>query len=653
MTNDCAITSFESALDQNAELRTAFSLINDALFWIDDRGSVVSVNPRAEKLLGGLIHESEKPVIWNLNPFRLRSSCEEEAKKARQYGAAANFTIENDEELYDCTIAPMQRGLLVSLRDRSGERQSSRRIKACEEFNVRMLQSSCDCIKVLELDGRISLLNEASQHLLEICDRRMLIGFNWLDFWDRPNDRNAAEQALEEARRGRIGRFTGTAHLRNGRVKRWDEIVTPILGSDHQPEKILIIARDITEQVEAEEQLKRAKDAAEVANSLKSAFLANMSHEIRTPLGAILGFAELLNDRGLSEKDRATYIDVINRNGEQLASLINDILDLSKVESGHFKTVKARFNPRELVEDVISLLSVKARQKSLSLKLEIEEGFPTVAVSDPVRLRQILMNIIGNAVKFTDQGSVLLQCGRRGQKLKFIVEDTGIGIAPDKVSELFKPFSQADVSSTRTYGGTGLGLVLARRMARLLGGDLQLEHSEKGRGSCFEITVENDCREAVNVEEAEVSSAAHQALDVMSNLSLEGYSVLIVDDAPDNQQLIARILKRAGARVEIATNGGEAVFRAMHEAFDIVLMDIQMPVLDGYSATQVLRDSGFRRPIIALTAHAMQEVRDKCLRCGFDNYLTKPIRRTDLLDLVSRTLHDGHRDQPHDAGDFH
>lgn len=403
---------------------------------------------------------------------------------------------------------------------------------------------------------------------------------------------------------------------------------------------------DVSEQVRVESQqrellknLELAKLEAERANQLKSAFLANMSHEIRTPLGAMLGFADLLRDPGLSRAEHANYLDILTRNGEQLAIIINDILDLSKVEAGHLKLDFTSVEPDTIAAEVISLLRVKSKEKNLALEYVRHESTPKTICSDPTRVRQVLLNLVANAIKFTRFGSVKIvsyggQAASGRNTACFEVIDTGLGISQEQQGRIFEVFVQGDESMTRRFGGTGLGLALSRRLARALGGDVQVVRSAIDKGSTFLFQIEDQ------VEKADLSAASDkvessQELEIRED-SLKGLRVLVVDDSPDNQQLIWHFLTRHGATVDAADNGMLGFRKALARDYDIVLMDIQMPEMDGYTATQRLRSAGYNKPILALTAHGMTEVRKKCLYVGCTDHLTKPINSKELVSSIVR-----------------
>ena len=395
------------------------------------------------------------------------------------------------------------------------------------------------------------------------------------------------------------------------------------------------IVLDTTDRVMAEVAMRDAKERAELASAAKSSFLANMSHEIRTPLGAIMGFVSLIKDEGASPQTVGNYINVIERNSTQLMRIIDDILDLSKVEAGMMVIEHIDFSLVELLSDFASLMGFRAREKGIVFELKATTELPDVVNSDPTRIRQILTNIVGNAIKFTDSGSVTLRVSYENDHLTFDVTDTGRGIAQDQVARLFQPFSQADSSTTRKYGGTGLGLVLTRRLSEALGGAFNLNSSEEGVGSRFVSRI------AVRLpERARFVRALGFASEPIRNAGVQGQlrdlRVLLVEDSPDNQALFSIYLNRAGAKIDIASDGQRGFEMAMSDNYDVVLMDVQMPIMDGITAVRKLRASGYSKPIVALTAHAMKEEKIRCLEAGYTGFLSKPIQRTELVDALAK-----------------
>lgn len=368
--------------------------------------------------------------------------------------------------------------------------------------------------------------------------------------------------------------------------------------------------------------------SSEKANRLKSLFLANMSHEMRTPLGAILGFTKLLQDPHLSEKDRTEYVSIIEKTGESLTKIINDILDLSKVEAGYLEIEKQNFSLAALLKEVRVLCEAKLGKKQVSVVVDVQEPFPDYVNTDPQRLKQILMNLLSNAIKFTEHGEVSIHCEATDDCLVFKIHDTGVGIPLNKQHLLFKSFSQVDNSLSRKHEGTGLGLVLSRHLARMLKGDVVLEESTPNMGSTFLVTIPYEVPNEPSQEQASKEETT-RALSIV-----KGKSVLLVDDSEINRLLLNRILSNQKMIVTTADNGEEAIQKATHADFDVILMDVQMPVMDGRTATQTLRALGYKKPIIALTAHAMKEDRDRCIEAGCNDYLTKPVD----FEILFRTL---------------
>lgn len=396
-------------------------------------------------------------------------------------------------------------------------------------------------------------------------------------------------------------------------------------------------ATDINDHKKIERELENAKEIAENANDTKTAFLANMSHEIRTPLGAILGFSELLKNAHLSSELRDQYIATISRNGQSLTKIIDDILDLAKVEAGRLEVEHIDFPIAGLLNEVIELLKGKADHKGIYLNLVIDENVPRNIYSDPTRLRQIFINIIGNAVKFTDIGGVnirvkSIQADDGTIHLSVEVQDSGRGLNEEQKNRLFTPFTQADNTTTRQFGGTGLGLALSKRLSEALGGTITIDKYEPGAGCTFIVSfIAMMGRE----EEKSKIPCVSECFRSPEALALRGMKILFADDSPDNQFLVEHFLTLNGADVSLASDGSEAVDLALAGNFHLVLMDIQMPKMDGYQAAKVLIGRGYKSPIIALTAHAMDEEREKTKAVGFAGHLTKPLNFSELLDTIS------------------
>jgi signal transduction histidine kinase/ActR/RegA family two-component response regulator len=461
-----------------------------------------------------------------------------------------------------------------------------------------------------------------------------------------PDDREDFERQFQEAIRS--GGSEGYDHqfrvIIEGRT-RWLRDIghTFFIGEDERrrPVRVVGMVQDITPQKEYEVFLEHARRAAEAASQSRGEFLANMSHEIRTPMTAILGHVDILGEE-LSDPEHRNYLETIRRNGKFLLRIINDILDLSKIDADKLVIECDRVRLDQLLAEVRTLMDLRAEEKGLELSVEIEGMIPETIEIDAVRLRQILLNLLGNAIKFTHAGSVRLLVRFVGDssQLQFDVIDTGIGIPQDLVDELFQPFSQADTTTTRNYGGTGLGLTICRRLARMLGGDITVE-SRVDIGSKFTLVVECRPEESVRFIQPDLTRCPPPER-IAEQLRLTA-RILVVDDRRDIRFLLTRILQRAGAMIETADNGREAVEKVrelMHVdgGLDLVVIDMQMPEMDGYEATRTLRELGFDRPIVALTANAMHGDRERCVAAGCTEYISKPIDGSEMLRLVSRLV---------------
>lgn len=390
-------------------------------------------------------------------------------------------------------------------------------------------------------------------------------------------------------------------------------------------------------------QMRFEKEAAQAANQAKSAFLANMSHEIRTPLGAVLGFIDLSLDSGLNDSERCNWLQISKRNAEHLLRLIDEVLDLSKVEADCLQIENSEFDLNEFLDELNSLMALKTQQKEILFESSSEGPIPRRIRADRFRLKQILINIIGNAIKFTERGNASISVAIKSCKvssktnLEFNVRDSGIGIAEADQEKLFQPFSQVNSSTARKYGGTGLGLILSKKIAQCMGGDLVLVESSVQTGSTFRLSIPMEAStESFRYNWRGINRIKPLDREMEEKPNLMGCRVLLVEDSPDNQFLVSLFLEQTGATVSIAENGKAGLEKALSEEFDVVLLDIQMPELDGYQTLKILKCNGYPRPVIALTAHALNEERDHAMREGFSDYLTKPIEKRLMYETLAK-----------------
>jgi PAS domain S-box-containing protein len=462
-----------------------------------------------------------------------------------------------------------------------------------------------------------------------------------------PDDRQMDRQRFEHMYEG----ITDTFHSEKRYVRANGEIIwvtvdaTLIPGESGGESFSIGVVKDVslTRIAEAEAALSRADAIA--ANKAKSVFLANMSHEIRTPLGVILGFVELLKDESLDSGQRARFLETIYRNASELGRLIDDVLDLSKVEAGRLDINKEQIFLSKILDDIKQTFEVAIERKGLRLEVKSSSGVPETIVSDQNRLRQILINIVGNAIKFTSFGSISIELSMlppddnsASRKLAITVKDTGCGIGEGDQAKLFVPFGQASKTTSKDFGGTGLGLVLSKRLARLLGGDVVLTKSHVSEGSTFTITIDPGTAEQIAGQVAQVPLGKDGKFQ---SKPLTGKRILVAEDTPDQAMLIQLFLTDQGATVETVANGAQAIEKAPGGHFDAVLMDMQMPLMDGFAATRKLRELGFRKPILALTAQAMREDQEKCLEAGCTMHLAKPFTQKTLTDRLLTALNEG------------
>ena len=516
---------------------------------------------------------------------------------------------------------------------------SARRARTALEARGQLeaLLDATDQVAIIatDLSGDITVFNAGAEAL---TGRRAteVLGTETPIFMLAPDERETLEQdhpnlafrALIDALRvDRMHLHTWVVQRSDGAIRRVSMAASSWTGPDGTPLGHLIVAVDMTDQVASLEEATSARENAERANAAKSQFLANVSHEIRTPMSAILGYADALLDPATSDVERDECVRVIRRNGNHLLGIINDILDISKIEAGRMTVERIEVRPVQLIDDVVALVRGRVLAKGLDLRVEADASASALVVTDPLRVRQVLMNLVANSIKFTESGSVSVRARVKTEgassELEFIVSDTGIGMSEEQVGRLFRSFEQGDASTSRKFGGTGLGLAISHKLVELLGGSVVVT-SEPGVGSTFTVRI------PVGLPGANAQTQ-----------SLAGCRILLAEDGPDNARLLAALLRKAGAIVTVANDGAtaiDAVENAGIGGFDVVLMDLQMPGVDGYEACRRLRALGVVSPIIALTGNAFEEDRDRCLASGFDQYAVKPIPRDQLLQLCEDAM---------------
>ena len=549
-------------------------------------------------------------------------------KDGSRFPAVVSVTALRD--IQDAIIGYLLIGTDNTARKRVEAEQAKldQRLRDQQFYTRSLIESSIDPIITTDPAGFITDVNKQMEALTG-STRDELIGSPFKSHFTDPERADAGIKLVLSDKK--ITDFELTAINRDGNITVVSYNATTIYDRQRKLQGVFAAARDITESKLVEAELHQARAAAESASQTKSDFLASMSHEIRTPVNSIIGVAALLSKTSLDPEQRK-YVDIFSRAGENLLLLINDILDLSKVEASQLDLEKTDFSLTDLVEKTIEMLSGRAEQKGLTLNCKIRPGTPMDLVGDPTRLQQVLLNLLGNAIKFTEKGEVSLFVSLCAPGTpRFRISDTGIGIPPEKLGHVFERFTQADSSTTRRYGGTGLGLTISRRLVELMGGRIWVE-STLGKGSTFSFAAPLEIGTG-----AKRKVAAH--VDDGAGAPMRALNILLVEDYPDNRTITIAYLAHMPYRVEIAENGAIAFEKFVAGDFDLVLMDRQMPVMDGLTATRAIRawESANGRksaPIIALTAAALKGDREKCVEAGCTAYLTKPIKQDVLLQAI-------------------
>lgn len=640
--------------------RVLFEMSTDAHLLFDETG-IIDCNQAAVDMLG----YSHKQALLKVHPAKLSpefqpdgrrslEKCIEMDQAARDNGYHRfdwmHRRVDGSDIPVEVTLNPVdlsgKEALLVVWHDLTERVNQQRQLESQQRRLEFALQTSRTGLWDWDIRSGENYLSDTWYTMLGYEPGEMPMRVESWHEITLPEDLARAQNALAQYFAGETDRYTCEIRVKN-KAGDWQWVLDVGEAIERDPSgnviRMIGLHVDIHEQKSAQVELETARDQAQQASAAKSAFVANMSHEIRTPMNAILGYADLLLDTGQSAADKRNHAQTIRRNGKHLLDILNDILDLSKIEAGKIAIEQVSCAPSELFEDVINLMSPKADQRRIGLFFNARGKLPKSIKCDPTRLRQVLLNLLGNAIKFTDRGEVGLTVEFLSEKdgsttLRCDVTDTGIGISDDQLDQLFKPFSQADQSTTRKFGGTGLGLAISTSLCKKLGGELSCT-SSLGNGSTFTATFR------VQVVKESATEAAPSAKTTCASITnaLKNKRVLIVEDGPDNQRLFKHYVTKAGAQAELAENGAvgkDMALAAWQDGcpFDVVLMDMQMPVLDGYDATGQLRDAGYDLPILALTAHASVLDRNKCLAAGCTDYLSKPVDRQQLIQTIAGRL---------------
>lgn len=512
------------------------------------------------------------------------------------------------------------------------QKKLDQRLRDQQFYTRSLIESNIDALMTTDPAGIITDVNKQMEALTG-CTRDELIGAPFKSYFTDPERAEAGIKLVLSEKK--VTDYELTACALDGKQTVVSYNATTFYDRGRTLQGVFAAARDVTEQKRVEAELQEARAVAEAASQTKSDFLASMSHEIRTPLNAIIGIADLLSKTPLSPEQNE-YVQIFRRAGDSLLNLINDILDLSRVETAQLELERTGFSLSDLVEKVREVVAIPAHEKKLELVCEVASGVPNGLIGDPTRLRQVLLNLLGNAIKFTEFGEVALRVtpdvdAAVPGALRFAISDTGIGIPAEKLDAVFERFTQADSSTTRRYGGSGLGLTISKRLVELMGGAIQVE-SSVGKGSVFSFTVPLEIREeAAQRMTVPVGAGPDQPLPALN--------ILLVEDSPDNRTITMAYLRDTPYCVDIAENGAVACEKFTGGHYDLVLMDRQMPVMDGLTATRAIRawelaNQHPSTPIIALTASALKGDQEKCLAAGCTAYLTKPIKQEVLLQAI-------------------
>jgi PAS domain S-box-containing protein len=619
----------------------------DIIAIVDRDGRVRSASPSVERVLGragselagiallDLVHPDDREVLSSLASPGTGGRWLEAPVEAR-FAHADGWWVPLEVVASDQRAADAAGGVIVNLRDVSQRRAAEEALRRSEQKLSASVRNSMLAFIEWDREGRVAGWNPAAEQIFG-WRREEALGQHAFLIVPEPA-RAAVAQLLED-----LGRGAGGTHSVNQNVTRDGRIITcewynsPLLDDDGEVVAVVSLAHDITQKLREQDELRRAKELAEAATRAKSEFLANMSHEIRTPMNAVIGMTTLLLDSSL-DPDQRDAAETIRRSSESLLTIINEILDFSKIESGRLELENLPFDPRRVLFETLGMVRPEAERRGLALDLTVDAGLPRAVLGDQTRLSQVLLNLVGNALKFTERGAIRVHVsaveGADQPLLHVAVQDTGIGIPPERRDRLFCSFSQVDASTTRRFGGTGLGLAISKRLVELMGGVIWVE-SEVGAGSTFHFTFAAPPT-ALPVAPPAAPGEAWFDRSLADRVPL---TILLVEDHPVNQRVALRMLERLGYQADLAADGRDAVEAASRRDYDVILMDVQMPRMDGLEAARRIRrlPPPVRQPqIIAMTANVMAGDREACLAAGMDGYVGKPVRVEELVAALQR-----------------
>lgn len=643
----------EELIESKDMFQTVFNNTAAAILVTDKNERLVAWNPYAETLLGmdreDLFNKPIKELYPKSEWQRIRTSKMDrkgikddiETQVYRKDGVLREINL-SMTVLKDLEGKTM--GAIGIMRDITQQKTAERKIRESENKIRVILDNSAAGIILTDEEDKIVSWNKFTEELFGMKKKDLYLKHVSCLY---PKEEWAKIAAIDINKTGLLHHFETKIHTRSGDMIDADLSVNVLRDPDNSVTGSVSIIQDITKQKRTQEMLLQAKLAAEEASSAKSLFLANMSHEVRTPINTVIGMIDLTLD-GQMDEEQKENLEVAKDASVNLLGLLNDILDLSRVEAGKINLEYIEFHLHNVAHSVVKGMSVLALKKNLDTKLVVDKEVPQLVEGDPVRLRQVLVNLMNNAIKFTHKGTITTEIKVASQDgedviILFSVVDEGIGIPQAKQEKIFDIFSQADDSTTRRFGGTGLGLAISKRLTEMMGGRIWVE-SEEGKGSTFHFTARlklGKHSSLASVNELEVEDTDAEAL----REKLKGLRVLLAEDNIVNQKIAVKLLEKQGWIIEAVDNGQDAVDKVLHEKFDVVLMDANMPILDGLEATKLIRDNerktGKHIPIIALTARAMQDDKTRCINAGMDGYVAKPINRKELFLTIGTIINKG------------